>query len=120
MMLVPAATGTVGSQVVRELRRRGKRVRAFVRDPEKAQRLLGEEVGLAVGDFADERSVLAALDGVQHVLLSCADDPRRVEWETRAIDAAAAAGVRRIVKLSTIGAEPGAEVAFWDWHGRVE
>jgi uncharacterized protein YbjT (DUF2867 family) len=24
------------------------------------------------------------------------------------------------VKLSTIGAEPGAPVAFWDWHGRVE
>jgi uncharacterized protein YbjT (DUF2867 family) len=24
------------------------------------------------------------------------------------------------VKLSTIGAAPGAPVAFWDWHGRVE
>ena len=45
---------------------------------------------------------------------------RRVEWETSAIDDALAAGVRRIVKLSTIGAAPGAPVAFWDWHGRVE
>ena len=54
------------------------------------------------------------------LFLSGADDPRRVEWETAAIDAAAEAGVRRIVKLSSIVAEPGAPVAFWDWHGRIE
>jgi uncharacterized protein YbjT (DUF2867 family) len=73
-----------------------------------------------VGDFAQAASVRAALEGVKAMLLSCADDPRRVEWETSAIDAAAAAGVGRIVKLSTVGAAPGAQVAFWDWHGRVE
>lgn len=28
--------------------------------------------------------------------------------------------MRRILKLSSIVAEPGASVAFWDWHGRVE
>jgi uncharacterized protein YbjT (DUF2867 family) len=102
------------------LRAKGATVRAFVRDPEKARHVLGDEVELAVGDFADASSVRAALENVQSLLLSSADDPRRVGWETRAIDAAAAAGVRRIVKLSTIGAEPGAPVAFWDWHGQVE
>ena len=65
-------------------------------------------------------SVRAALAGVDELVLSGADDPRRVGWETRAIDAAAAAGVGRIVKLSSIGAEPGSPVAFWDWHGRIE
>jgi uncharacterized protein YbjT (DUF2867 family) len=43
-----------------------------------------------------------------------------VEWEASAIDAAAAEGVQRILKLSTVGAAPGAPVAFWDWHGQVE
>ena len=33
---------------------------------------------------------------------------------------AAASGVRRIVKLSSIEAVPGSPAAFWDWHGRVE
>jgi uncharacterized protein YbjT (DUF2867 family) len=61
-----------------------------------------------------------ALDGVADVFLSGADDPRRVEWETTTIDAAAAMGVRRIVKLSSLEAEPGAPLAFWDWHGRIE
>jgi uncharacterized protein YbjT (DUF2867 family) len=120
MILVTGATGNAGSEVVRALRARGATVRAFVRDAEKARRLLGDDVELAAGDFADRSSVRSALDGVEAMLLSCADDPRRVEWETSAIDAAVAAGVRRIVKLSTIGAVPGAPVAFWDWHGRVE
>jgi uncharacterized protein YbjT (DUF2867 family) len=120
MILVTGATGNAGAQVVRDLRVRGASVRAFVRDPENARDLFGHKVELAVGDFANPSSVGAALEGVEAMLLSCADDPRRVEWEASAIDAAAAAGVRRIVKLSTVGAEPGAPVAFWDWHGRVE
>jgi len=120
MILVTGATGNTGSQVVRALAGRGGSVRAFVRDPDKARGLFGERVELAIGDFADPRSVRAALEGVERLVLSCADDPRRVEWETSTIDAAAAAGVRRIVKLSTTAAEPGAPVAFWDWHGRVE
>src|SRR5919204_2241971 len=117
MILVTGATGNAGSEVVRALRARGATVRAFARDAEKARQLLGDEVELAVGDFGDRSSVRAALEGVEAMLLSGADDPRRVEWETSAIDAAAAARVGRIVKLSTISAEPGAPVAFWDWHG---
>lgn len=118
MILVTGATGNAGSEVVRALLGRGRSVRALVRDPDRAQSLLGDAVELAVGDFADPESVRSALEGIQAVFLSGADDPRRVGWETSAIDAAAAAGVRRIVKLSTIVAE--APVAFWDWHRRVE
>jgi uncharacterized protein YbjT (DUF2867 family) len=123
MILVTGATGHAGSEVVQALRARAANVRAFVRDVEKARHLFGDfgdDVELVVGDFADASSVRAALEGVEAMLLSCADDPRRVEWEKSAIEAAAAAGARRIVKLSTIGARPGAPVAFWDWHGRVE
>ena len=120
MIVVTGATGNAGSEVVRALTARGGRVRAFVRDPGKARHKLGENVELAVGDFADPRSVRAALEGADALLLSCADDPRRVGWEMAAIDTAVAAGVRRIVKLSAATAEPGSPVAFWDWHGQVE
>jgi uncharacterized protein YbjT (DUF2867 family) len=120
MILVTGATGNAGSQVVRALVERGHQVRAFVRDPRQAQRLFGDAVELSIGDFANQQSVNAALEGVQDLVLSCADDPRRVEWEKGVIDVAAAAEVGRIVKLSSIAAEPGAPVAFWDWHGQVE
>jgi uncharacterized protein YbjT (DUF2867 family) len=120
MIVITGATGTTGSEAVRALVARGSQVRAFVRDPGKARRLLGQHVDLATGDFADLPSVRAALEGADALFLSCADDPRRVGWETAVIDAAAAAGVRRIVRLSTSSAEPGSPVAFWDWHGQVE
>jgi len=37
-VLVTGATGNVGSAVLRELVRRGVRVRAFVRDPSRVRR----------------------------------------------------------------------------------
>jgi uncharacterized protein YbjT (DUF2867 family) len=120
VILVTGATGHAGSQVVRALLEHGREVRALVRDPDKAHRLFGHAAELARGDFADPHAVGAALEGAQDVVLSGPDDPRRVEWETGLIDAAAATGVGRIVKLSSIIAEPGAPVAFWDWHGRIE
>lgn len=120
MIVVTGATGLAGSEVVRALLGRGRAVRVLARDRERAQSLFGDTVDVAQGDLADRRSVQAAFDGAEQVFLSCADDPRRVGWETGAIDVAAACGVGRIVKLSSIEAEPGSPVAFWDWHGRVE
>src|ERR687894_854426 len=119
-VLVTGATGNVGSQAVRELRARGASVRAFVRDPDKATVMLGDGVELAPGDFSDAASLSRALEGVDGVFLACANDPRQVEYETGVIDAAAETGVRRIVKLSALGAKVGSSVAFWDWHGRIE
>lgn len=120
MIVVTGATGIAGSQVVHALIEQGQEVRAFVRDVGRARDMLGDAPELAVGDFGDADSLRAALAGADALFLSCADDPRRVEWETAAIDGAAAAGVRRIVKLSSLVAEPGAAVAFWEWHWQVE
>lgn len=120
MILVTGATGTAGSHVVRALTARGASVRVLTRDPTKAERLFGPAVEVVPGDFAAPATLAAALAGAEQLLLSCADDPRRVQWETAAIDAAVAAGVRRIVRLSAIGAEPASPVAFWDWHGRID
>jgi uncharacterized protein YbjT (DUF2867 family) len=119
-ILVTGATGNVGSALVGELGGRGLPVRAFVRDPERAAALLGPDVGLAVGDFADPAWIRAALDGIEVVFLACGNLPPQVAYETNVIDAAARAGVRRLVKLSALGAKPGSRVAFWDWHARIE
>lgn len=119
-VLVTGATGNVGSQVIQELRKRGEDVRAFVRDEQKAAGMFGDGVEISPGDFGDAQSLRSALDGVDAVFLACSNQPRQVEYETRVIDAAREAGVRRIVKLSALGAEIGSPVAFWDWHGRIE
>jgi uncharacterized protein YbjT (DUF2867 family) len=119
-ILVTGATGNVGSRVVQELRGRGVQVRAFVRDAGKASAMLGGDVELAVGDFGDPESVRRAVKDVEGVFLACSNQPRQVEYEANVIDAAGEKGVRRIVKLSALGAEVGSQVAFWDWHARIE
>ena len=119
-VLVTGATGNVGSQVVRELRGHGASIRALVRDPDRAAEKLGGGVELAAGDFSDSASLRRALEGVEHVFLTSADGPQKVEHETTLIDAATAAGMPLIVKLSTIGAEVGSPLPPFDWHGRIE
>jgi uncharacterized protein YbjT (DUF2867 family) len=119
-VLVTGATGNVGSRVIQELRGRGVPLRAFVRDADRASALLGPEVDLAVGDFAEPASIRAALDGVDALFLACGNLPPQVEYERNVIDAAARAGVRRLVKLSALGARLGSPVDFWDWHARIE
>lgn len=120
MFLVTGATGKVGSQVVGRLEARGERVRAFVRDAEHARARLGDQVELAVGDLDDPGSLAAALRDADVLFLVTGDGPEKVAQETRAIDTAVAAGVGRIVKLSTVGAEAGSPAPFFDAHGRIE
>ena len=119
-ILVTGATGNVGSAVAGELGALGVPMRAFVRDPARAAAILGPDIAIAVGDFADPASIRAALEGIEVVFLACGNLPPQVAYETNVIDAAARAGVRRLVKLSALGAEPGSRVAFWDWHARIE
>jgi uncharacterized protein YbjT (DUF2867 family) len=95
-------------------------VRAFVRDPARASERLGDEVELAVGDFADRESLANALVGVERVFLTSANGPQEVEHETAVIDAARAAGVARLVKLSGLGAAVGSPLPALDWHGQIE
>lgn len=119
-VLVTGATGSVGSSLVSELSSRGVPVRVFTRDRDAAVSLFGGEVHYAVGDFDDLSSVERAVEGVDQVFLASPNHPRQDAWERAFIDAAVGAGVRRIVKLSAIGAEIGSPLAFWDTHGRVE
>jgi uncharacterized protein YbjT (DUF2867 family) len=119
-ILVTGATGNVGAHVVRALRERGVTARAFVRDRAKAASMLGEHVELAVGDFADRGSVERALRGADALFLACGNVPGQVEHENAAIDAAQAAGIGRVVKLS--GPRPAVDspLLYERWHAEIE
>ncbi|MDT3444631.1 SDR family oxidoreductase [Pseudofrankia sp. BMG5.37] len=119
-ILVTGATGTVGRHVVRGLAGRGVPVRAFVRDADAAARVLGPGVELAVGDFSDRETLARALSGVDRLFLACGNVPGQVGHERAAIDAAAAAGVGRVVKLSGPDPYPASPLVFDSWHGAIE
>lgn len=109
--LITGATGFIGGHVARRLRAEGYAVRCLVRATSDTSRLAGLGVELARGDLTDGRSVEAALAGCSHVVhcgalvsdWATVPEIRRVNVAgTRAVvAAAAAAGVRRLVHVST-------------------
>jgi uncharacterized protein YbjT (DUF2867 family) len=82
--------------------------------------LLGDNVDLAVGDFADPSSIAAAVNGVDRVFLLTPSHPQMVTYERAILDSALAAGVQRVVKMSTVGADPRSDGRFASWQGECE
>lgn len=120
MILVSGATGRIGGEAVRLLRERGLAVRALVRDRHKSRALAVTGAELVQGDQEQPATLQPACEGVEAVLLATSNDPGQGERETNLIDAAIAAGVRRIVKVSALGADPEAPVSILRTHAAVE
>lgn len=81
---------------------RGEKVRALTRDPAKAQLPPGVEA--ARGHHRDPDSVAAALAGADIAFLVGVFGPQDADSDGRMVEAARAAGARRVVKLSAISA----------------
>jgi NAD(P)H dehydrogenase (quinone) len=105
VIAVTGATGFVGGRTAAYLTERGADLRLVVRDPSRAPDL-GADVRAASGYGAAEE-MRAALEGVDTLFLVPAEESAdRVDQHRTAIDAAVAAGVRRLVYLSFVGASP--------------
>lgn len=113
MILVTGATGTIGSDVVRQLAARGEKVRALTRDPAKAR--VPAVVEVVRGDFREPASLQAALEGVTAAFLLRPPGPDEGR-DAALVAAAGAAGVRRLVKLSAIGTGDPAVGPSGLWH----
>jgi uncharacterized protein YbjT (DUF2867 family) len=120
MILVIGATGTVGSEVVRQLVATGERPRALVRDPATARQRLGDQVEHVVGDLDRPETIAAALAGVDRVFLLTTQSSRQPEWERAVIGAAARAGVGQLVKLSVFRADEQSPLQVARQHGKAE
>lgn len=120
MIVVTGATGNIGGEIVRLLSQKGAQVRAFVRDPQKAQELAQQGIELAQGDFDTIDSMDKALAGVESAFLLSPSLPQQVEQQGNFVDAAKRAGVRHIVKLSGAGASENNPQQFARWHWQVE
>ena len=101
MHLIIGSTGNIGSSVVKLLTAQGHDVRALVRTPARAE-LLPDGIDIAVGDLNDVDSLTAAARGTDAVFyLQATGGPEQAE---NMVAAARAAGVSKIVMLSSVGA----------------
>ena len=120
MILVTGATGTNGRVVVQALLAESVRVRALVQDSSRATDLQRAGAELVVADFDQPGTLDAALAGVERCLLLSAVDKQLVERETRFVERATKAGLKHLVKFSSIGAHPAASFTFGRQHGAAE
>jgi uncharacterized protein YbjT (DUF2867 family) len=116
--LIFGGTGNIGSRVTERLIARGERPSVFVRNAKKAKVLFGDQVDIHVGDLEKPRSSLAAaLAGIDGVFL-VTDGPDLDSRDRAVAVAAKSAGVRHVVKLSTLDVHTG--VGTGPWHARGE
>ena len=110
-VLVTGATGYVGGRLVPRLLSAGYRVRVLVRDPRRLQgRTWLAQVDVAQGDVLDPATLPAALAGVQTAYYLIHSLQGGVGFHQRDLDAArafgqaaAAAGVQRLIYLGGLG-----------------
>ena len=119
MILINGAAGTVGSEVVRQLKAAGVAFRAGFTTEAKATEARKQGIDAVVADYADPQSLRAALQGVDKVFLVAGGAPNQTELEINVVHAAKDAGVTHLVKLSVWGAETEA-FSFAKVHRPVE
>ncbi|MGP0088927.1 MAG: NAD-dependent epimerase/dehydratase family protein [Xanthobacteraceae bacterium] len=116
LIALTGATGFIGQHLLRELPKRGYRLRVLLRRPASVPELTGSAV---IGDLARPQNMAAALEGVDAVIHSAGiahamsgvpeDDYRVLNTEATIGLARAArrAGAKRFVFLSSIRAQTG-------------
>ncbi|HEX9162915.1 MAG TPA: SDR family oxidoreductase [Thermoanaerobaculia bacterium] len=119
MILVTGAGGTVGSELVRQLQAAGVPFRAAYNHAEKAKAAKTKGIDAVVIDFNRPETLRDALRGIDKMFLLLGGAPDQTQLELNAVNAAKAAGVKHIVKLSVWGAE-GEQFSFAKIHRPVE
>ena len=120
MILVIGATGTIGKDVVKGLKAKGEQVRAMVHDPEKATAAREPGVEYVTGDLEKPESVTAALQGIEKAFLLSPENPQMPELHAKFAAGAKDAGLRHLVRLSILPANPDAPLPIAKWHGEAD
>jgi uncharacterized protein YbjT (DUF2867 family) len=104
MICVTGATGTLSSEVIRQLEWQKAPFRAAYFSDNAAEIARGRGTDAATSDYNQPATLRAAFQGCDRLFLLGPNAPNQTELELNAVDAAKATGVRHIVKQSVMGA----------------
>jgi uncharacterized protein YbjT (DUF2867 family) len=120
-ILVLGATGTVGSEVVRQLLgTTDVNIKAAARSVEEIKNLEGDKVKAVPVDYNKPESLKEALKNVDKLFLLTPDVPNAHEFASNLVNEAKKAEVIHIVKQSIMGADLKADVGTMRLHRQAE
>ncbi|WDO11855.1 SDR family oxidoreductase [Flavobacterium sp. WW92] len=120
-ILITGATGTIGSELARQLSEKGIPFRAMVRSFENTESLASlEGTEIVLGDFNDTASLSNALVGIEKAFLLTNSSETAEQLQQNFVAVAQRSGVKHIVKLSQLHASAGSPVRFLRYHAAVE
>jgi uncharacterized protein YbjT (DUF2867 family) len=132
MILVTGASGYLGSHILKQLAQTDQPVRALVRSRAWAEaegRLAGHKIEWAEGDVTRPETLAAAvkrIDSLIHTVAIAIEKGGRTyeainyQGTVNVVEAAKAAGVRRFVNISQLGADPGLPYRFLASKGKAQ
>lgn len=120
MILLTGVTGKTGGETAKQLLAKGIKFRAIVRNADKAADLKAKGVELVTGDIGDAAVVRQALAGITKALLIMPNGKNQQANESQFTDLAKAAGVKHLIKMSSMEAVAHAETPIPQAHWAVE
>jgi NAD(P)H dehydrogenase (quinone) len=117
LIATTGVTGGLGGRVARRLAERGIGQRLVARDPGRAPKLAGAEV--ATASYDDREALRQAFQGARTLFMVLATEhPDRLALHANVVEAAADAGVERIIYTSIFGTGPACTATFGrdQWH----
>lgn len=123
MILITGANGHLGSATIEFLLKKNPEtpIRALVRTEEKGTAFKEKGVDIAIGDYFNYDSLLAALQGIDTLLLvSSSSITGRYEQHANVIKAAKASGIRHIVYTSVLKSSPESKFSAGIDHVKTE
>ncbi|MCO6466874.1 MAG: NAD(P)H-binding protein [Bradyrhizobiaceae bacterium] len=115
---VTGATGQVGSDVISTLAARGATSVGIARNEKKTVPL--KNTTWVIAELTDYEALVKAFDGIDTVFLCSGVSEDMVRCQLTVIRAAVTAGVKRIIKLSALGASPHSRSIIGLWHYIIE
>lgn len=116
--LITGATGDVGARVTRMLIDAGEHPRVLVRNAAKARNMFADCVDIFAGDLVHPESLLPALVGVSSLFL-VTTGPMIPQLDAGVAGMARRAGVRHLIKLSSLDVERGLAIGAWHEQGEA-
>ncbi len=121
-ILITGATGTVGSEVVKQLSSNTTdiNIKAAVHSIENAKKVQYDKVEVVQIDYNKPETLKEAFKDADKLFLLTHPSPKSAEHESNLVTEAKKAGIRHIVKQSIMGADLQADVEAMRLHRQAE